>query len=105
MHDLGDALVQARLADPVMEREDLHIDYPDLNLLLQDLRALGPAPTPRPPGGVGQQSWQRLAHAYEGQRSATGLPATLEVIYGQAWKPQPRTLPDGRAVIEVRPAP
>ncbi|WP_297461888.1 methyltransferase domain-containing protein [Ferrovum sp.] len=105
MHDLGDALVQARLADPVMEREDLHIDYPDLNLLLQDLRALGPAPAPRPTGGVGQQAWQRMTHAYEGQRLATGLPVTLEVIYGQAWKPQPRTLPDGRAVIEVRPAP
>jgi malonyl-CoA O-methyltransferase len=105
MHDLGDALVRARMADPVMEREDLHIDYPDLNLLLQDLRALGPAPAPRPASPVGKQAWQRMTRAYEGQRSATGFPTTLEVIYGQAWKPQPRTLPDGRAVIEVRPVP
>ncbi|VAY89689.1 Malonyl-(acyl-carrier protein) O-methyltransferase (fragment) [mine drainage metagenome] len=105
MNDLGDALVQTRLADPVMEREDLHIDYPDLNLLLQDLRALGPAPAPRPTSWVGQQAWQRMTRAYEEQRSTSGLPTTLEVIYGQAWKPQPRTLPDGRAVIEVRPAP
>ena len=50
MHDLGDALVQARLADPVMEREDVTVHYPDLGLLLQDLRRLGPLPGTRPAG-------------------------------------------------------
>jgi Methylase involved in ubiquinone/menaquinone biosynthesis len=104
LHDLGDELVHARLADPVMEREDLCIHYPDLTLLWHDLRALGPAPLPRPSGLLGRQSWQRMHQHYDQYREPQGLPVTLEVIIGQAWKPLPRTLPDGRSVIDIRTA-
>lgn len=106
MHDLGDALVHHGLAEPVMEREDLHIDYPSVELLLRDLRAAGPGNTlpDRPRGLVGRQAWQTMLSRYEELRQPAGLPATFEVIYGQAWKPLPRTLPDGRAVIDIHTA-
>lgn len=104
LHDLGDELVHARLADPVMEREDLCVHYPDLRLLIQDLRALGAAPSPGPPGLIGRQAWQAMQQHYETLRQPEGLPVTLEVIIGQAWKPLPRTLPDGRSVIDIRAA-
>jgi malonyl-CoA O-methyltransferase len=29
------------------------------------------------------------------------LPATYEVVYGHAWKPQPRTTTDGAAIIHT----
>lgn len=104
LHDLGDELVHARLADPVMERDDLCVHYPDLRLLIQDLRALGAAPSPGSPGLLGRNSWQAMQQHYEKLRQPEGLPVTLEIIIGQAWKPLPRTLPDGRSVIDIRAA-
>ena len=31
------------------------------------------------------------------------LPATFEVVYGHAWKPQPRVTPDGKPIIPLKP--
>lgn len=104
MHDLGDGLVHARLAEPIMEREDLCVHYPDITLLLQDLRSMGPAPHPRPAGLIGRQAWRRMTRHYENQRLTQGLPATLEIILGQAWKPFPRLSADGRPTIPIRSA-
>jgi len=41
MHDLGDALVRARFADPVMDVEHLTLTYPEVNNLLRELKAIG----------------------------------------------------------------
>ena len=36
----------------------------------------------------GRRAWVRLSAAYEAQRDDSGLlPATFEVLYGQAWAP------------------
>jgi malonyl-CoA O-methyltransferase len=32
------------------------------------------------------------------------LPATFEVVYGHAWKPQPRVTASGKRVIDIKPA-
>ena len=38
---------------------------------------------------------------YERLRRDGKLPATFEVIYGHAWKPQTKTISDGRAIIKT----
>jgi malonyl-CoA O-methyltransferase len=88
MHNLGDALVRAGFAEPVVDTETLTITYRDLGRLMTDLRGVGAgnlAPG-RPRGLTGRTRWNAMADAYEELRSSAGvLPVTLEVIYAQAW--------------------
>ncbi len=106
MHDVGDALVHAGFSDPVMDREDLTVTYPGLSALLRDLRLLGGVNTlpGRRRGLTGRRRWRSLETAYERLRTATGLPATFEIVYGHAWKPARRAMPDGRPIIGLTPA-
>lgn len=87
MHDIGDALLRARFADPVMDVERITVTYPDLHGLLRDLRAIGAnnALVARPRGLTGRQVFAALTAAYETQRRDGRLPATWEVVHGQAW--------------------
>ncbi|GAA5158038.1 methyltransferase domain-containing protein [Viridibacterium curvum] len=104
MHDLGDALVKAGFAEPVMDMETLTLTYQDLDGLLRDLRQAGAsnASTQRPRGLSGRQGWQAARDRYEQLRRDGRLPATFEIVYGHAWKAAPKTTDDGRAVIQFR---
>lgn len=102
MHDLGDMLLEAGFADPVVDMEVLTLTYADVQGLLADLRAAGAtcAMRDRRRGLAGRQLLKQLMSHYEALRNADGrLPATFEIIYGHAWKPAPRQLADGRAII------
>jgi malonyl-CoA O-methyltransferase len=44
-----------------------------------------------------------VARNYEAFRRDGRLPATFEVIYGHAWKPQPRITADGKPIIPLKP--
>jgi malonyl-CoA O-methyltransferase len=105
MHDLGDALVQAGFADPVMEMEALVLEYADVEAVARDLKAIGAgnALPGRPRGLAGKARWQAMAAEYERFRRDGALPATYEVVYGHAWKAAPRKIADGRQVIDFRP--
>jgi len=105
MHDLGDALVHAGLAEPVMEMEVLTLEYASVEAVARDLKAIGARNVlpGRPRGLSGRGRWQRMVAAYERERRGGVLPATYEVIYGHAWKVAPRKLADGRQVIDFRP--
>ncbi|MEO7387231.1 MAG: methyltransferase domain-containing protein [Gammaproteobacteria bacterium] len=88
MRALGDGLVRAGLAEPVLDTDELTLQYRDLRQLIDDLRATGTtnASTGRRPGLTGRGAWSRLTAAYERERGADGLlPATFEVVFGQAW--------------------
>ena len=90
MRALGDGLVRAGLAEPVMDTDTLTLKYRSFGQLVADLRATGTtnASTGRNPGLTGRQAWLRLAAAYEKERDADGLlPATVEIVFGQAWAP------------------
>jgi malonyl-CoA O-methyltransferase len=81
MHDVGDMLVAAGFAAPVIDMEMLEITYPDGGTLLQDLRRSGQtsARADRARGLAGRRFDARLR--------AQLLPrATFEVVYGHAWK-------------------
>lgn len=101
MHDLGDALVHAGFADPVMEMETLTVEYADLAAIARDLKRTGGANTmaQRRRGLMTPARWKRVAERYEAHRRDGALPATCEVVYGHAWKSAPRKLADGRQVI------
>ncbi len=101
MHDIGDLLVHAGFAHPVMEMEYLTLTYDDLRSLLRELKAIG-ADTVlegRRTGLMGRRQWQQLADNYERLRRDGRLPATFEVIYGHAWAGRKDRLADGRQVI------
>ena len=101
MHDLGDALVHAGFADPVMEMETITLEYDSVRALVNDLRSLGAvnARPDRPRGLMGHRRWRRMEAAYENLRRDGVLPATWEIVYGHAWKVPPKRLADGRQVI------
>ena len=103
MHDIGDMLVQAGFADPVIDMEYITLTYDDVRGVLQDLKSIGArnATVGRSRGLMGKNTWARLVENYERLRKNGKLPATFEVVYGHAWKPQPRTTPDGAAIIRT----
>lgn len=105
MHDLGDALVGAGFADPVMEMETLTLEYSSVEALAADLRGAGAgnAHPQRARGLGGRQRWRSMAERYELRRRGAILPATFEVVYGHAWKAKPRAIADGRAIVDFHP--
>jgi len=107
MHDIGDVLVQCGFADPVMDMETITVTYADATVLMRDLKAIGAtnATAGRPRGLMGRAHLRRLTAAFERMRSNGRLPATFEVIYGHAWKPEPKFTDDGRAIIRFRAVP
>ena len=105
MHDIGDMLVAGRFADPVMDMETLTLTYDDVRGLMRDLKAIGAHNVTRGrPGGLsGKSALSAVAREYEAHRREGKLPATFEVVYGHAWKPQARVSPTGRPVIDIKP--
>jgi len=103
MHDVGDMLVAAGFADPVMEMETLTLTYNDVRAVMQDLKSIGAhnATAGRGQGLMGKQTWRRVIENYEKLRRDGKLPATFEIVYGHAWKPAPKLMQDGRAIIKT----
>lgn len=90
MHDLGDALVAAGFADPVMDMEMITLAYRSPRRLLSDQRHLGVRD-----GLLGQlpwREWRRILAGWDGK-------AGFEIVYGHAWKAEPKVAADGRAIV------
>ena len=92
MHDVGDDLLRAGFADPVMEAEIITVNYDSVDQLMADLRAIGANATAE--GGraglMTPSALSRLRQAYDAYRIEGQLPASYEVVYGHAWKPTAR---------------
>ena len=105
MHDIGDILVHAGFADPVMDQEIITLTYAELKPLLQELKGIGAHNVQhgRRTGLMGRDRWQRMVAAYEAFRKNERLPATYEVVYGHAWKPEfmKRKTIDGQQTIDI----
>lgn len=103
MHDLGDMLVAAGFADPVMDQETITLTYPDLKSMLRELKGIGAHNVlpDRARGLMGKTQWQQLTNAYEKFRVDSRLPSSYEVVYGHAWKPEfsKRKSVDGQQAI------
>lgn len=96
MHDLGDMLVEAGFADPVMDQETLTLHWADGAALLAELRGLGGNVHPQRHAGLRTPRWHlALLHALSQtlpERAAhDGRPAlSFEIVYGHAFRPAPR---------------
>lgn len=114
MHDVGDALVRAGFADPVMDMEMLTVTYPQARQLMRDLKRIGAgnALHERARGLTGKSRLRAVEAAYEAYRTGQGLlPASYEVVYGHAWAPDappPSSGAGGRPIgipVRVQPLP
>jgi malonyl-CoA O-methyltransferase len=87
MHDLGDALMRLGFAAPVLDVERYTLYYTEVRRLAADLKALGArnATAGRLKGLTGPRKFAAMAQAYEAFRRDGRLPATHEVVFGQAW--------------------
>lgn len=107
MHDIGDALLHAGFAEPVMDVERVVLTYTEVHHLLRDLKCIGAhnALTQRHPGLTGKDRFARFKAAYERLRQEDRLPATYEVVYGHAWaplqKPTSFKRPDGTVAVPL----
>ncbi len=97
MHDLGDMLVAAGFGDPVMDMEMITLTYASPRAFLADQRHLGVRDALL--GQQGWRDWRRVLRAWPPD-AAGRLPASFEIVHGHAWKPEPRQVADGRAVMK-----
>lgn len=90
MHDLGDLLLRAGFADPVLDVERLTLTYGEVMDVLRDLKRLGAhnAAVQRARGLTGKRQFARFRAAYETMRAGGRIPATYETVYGHAWAPE-----------------
>jgi malonyl-CoA O-methyltransferase len=92
MHDIGDLVLKAGFADPVMDQERLRLTWADAGSLLADLRALGGNLAPARFAGLRGRRWRGdLVAQLETLRGSDGrLGLTLELVFGHAFKAAPR---------------
>lgn len=90
MHDVGDALMRAGLAEPVLDVDRIVMEYSEVAGVMRDLKGIGAQnlASDRPRGLVGKQQFARFRQAYEALAGGGPIPATYEVVFGHAWAGQ-----------------
>jgi len=103
MHDIGDMLVHAGFAAPVMDMEHITLTYADAHSLMRELQQLGAtnATRGRPRGLMGRGRWRRATAALEALGRDGRIAATFEVIYGHAWKGAPERTAEGHPIVNL----
>ncbi len=103
MHDLGDMLVQAGFADPVMDQETLTLTWDSPQALLAELRSLGANASPTRGPGLRTPRWRERLHV--GLQTLAGpegrLRLSFEIVYGHAFKAAPRAAPSGETSVSL----
>jgi malonyl-CoA O-methyltransferase len=91
MHDLGDMLVHAGFADPVMDQETMTLTWADGDALLRELRTLGGNVDPARHTGLRTPRWRSaLLDLLATTAGADARPALqFELVFGHAFKPLP----------------
>ena len=105
MHDYGDMLLECGFSDPVMDQETLTMTYAGFDDLVRDLRqnGAGCAMPSRRRGLMGRSAWFEARARYEALKVDGRLPATFEVVFGHAWKTQPKMTADGGTIVRFDP--
>jgi malonyl-CoA O-methyltransferase len=100
MHDVGDAMINAGLRDPVLDVARYTLTYSEPRALLKELKGLGAthADRARERHLTGKSHYRAMLAAYEAMRVDGRIPATWEVVTAHAWGPPPgqaRRTPEG----------
>lgn len=103
MHHLGDALVKAGFADPVIDQEHLTLTWSDASALLAEIRTWGRNAHAQRYVGLRSRRWyKQMLLALEDLKQADGrIALELELVYGHAIKPMPRVALDPVAHISL----
>lgn len=103
MHHLGDMLMHAGFADPVMDMESFTLIYEDVVGVMRDIKHLGAhnAATSRARGLTGKGRFARFRSAYEALARDGKIPATYEAVYGHAWVPETGSTRVGDGIAAV----
>ncbi len=99
MHDIGDLLVRAGLAEPVLDVDKVTITYERTGDLFRDLSAVGARNllSGRHRGLTGKRRFERFEAALSGD---DGPAVDVELVYGHAWGAGPRA-PEGEFRIDA----
>ena len=103
MHDLGDMLVDAGFADPVLDQETITLRWRSAEALLAELRQLGGNTAPGRHPGLRTRRWRdRLLAALRERAGADGsIGLAFEVAYGHGFKPAPRLRGDAPVAVTL----
>jgi malonyl-CoA O-methyltransferase len=103
MHDLGDMLVHAGFADPVMDQELLNLRWDTATAALDELRTLGGNVAPDRFAGLRTRGWRmQLLRELESLRGADGrIGLSFEIVFGHAFKAAPSLRVGERAVVSL----
>ena len=104
MHDLGDALVHAGFADPVMDMETVRLSWASVPEMLAELRTLGINAAPARFPGLRTPAWRRafeahLAQALTGPDGRVSL--GFEIVFGHAFRPAPRARVQAQTTVAL----
>ena len=103
MHDLGDMMVDAGFADPVLDQETITLRWSNAESLLDELRQLGGNTAPGRHAGLRTPRWrERLRDALQERADADGgIALAIEVAYGHGFKPAPRLRADAPVSVSL----
>ena len=104
LHDIGDMLVHAGFADPVMDMEVITLEYATINALWRDLKAQGAtnAMQTRSRRVMTPRKLRALEEALDASRRDDGpIRMSVEVIYGHAWKVAPKKTAEGHGIVRL----
>ena len=103
MHDLGDMLVHAGFADPVIDQETLTLSWDGAEALLAELRSLGGNVAPARIAGLRTPRWRaQLVRELEALAGPDGrIRMSFEVAYGHAFKVAPRAQVADESVLSL----
>jgi malonyl-CoA O-methyltransferase len=112
MHDLGDMLVGAGFADPVMDQEVLTLTWASPAQALAELRQLGGNADPHRHAGLRTPRWRAALEQSLPRAQPDGrIALEFEIVYGHAVRPPPRArvaaetalpLADMRSMLRAR---
>jgi malonyl-CoA O-methyltransferase len=103
MHDLGDMLVRAGFADPVMDQELITMSWPNAQALLNELRSLGGNASPQRFQGLRTPRWHTALLRELGTLQGEGgrIDLSFEVVYGHAFKAAPRIQTPAQTTVSL----
>ena len=104
LHDIGDMLVHAGFADPVMDMEVITLEYATTDTLWRDVKAQGAsnAMQTRARGLMTPRKLHAIEAALEaGRRDGGPIRISVEVIYGHAWKVAQKKTPEGHGIVRL----
>ena len=95
MHNIGDGIVRAGLADPVLDVDRLAVSYEDADRLFSDLARAGArnALPDRPRGLTGRRRFEAMRRALMDAAGDGRIVLDLELVYGHCWGAGPRKDP------------